>query len=406
MTTPFRIWRRMTMPDLVRVHRYQSLPEQGPKVLFFSGGSALNKISRVFKQYSHHSVHLVTPFDSGGSSARLRAEFDIPAVGDLRSRLMALADETVMGQPEVYDLFTHRLAQEAKPQALKDQLNALVMGEHPLIVPIPNPMKALIQTQLAVTQSRIQEDFDLRGASIGNLIMAGGYLNNQQQLDPIVFLFSRLIKSLGEVKTTLDASLHLGVELENDDIVLGQHRITGKETCVLSSPIKRMWLNQGLRHVRPTNRFIATDRQDAIENADLICYPPGSFYSSVLANLLPEGVGRAICANPNPKVYLPNLGVDPEQRGLSLMSCIMRLVAVVSDDVNKSEAVDTGGTKAVPLLGSALDYVLLDDHYDYGDLDETQLDAMNITVIRTPLITDKPDKYDEKRVAQALLSFV
>jgi 2-phospho-L-lactate transferase/gluconeogenesis factor (CofD/UPF0052 family) len=97
MTSFLRIWRRMTMPDLVRVHRYHSLPEQGPKVLFFSGGSALNKISRVFKEYTHHSVHLVTPFDSGGSSARLRAEFDIPAVGDLRSRLMALADETVMG---------------------------------------------------------------------------------------------------------------------------------------------------------------------------------------------------------------------------------------------------------------------------------------------------------------------
>lgn len=396
MTTSLRIWRRMQMPDLVRVHRYQSLPEQGPKVLFFSGGSALNKISRVFKQYSHHSVHLVTPFDSGGSSARLRAEFDIPAVGDLRSRLMALADETVMGQPEVYDLFTHRLAQEAEPQVLKDQLQQLVVGEHPLISQIPNPMKALIQTQLGVTQTRIHDEFDLRGASIGNLIMAGGYLNNQQQLDPIVFLFSRLIKALGDVKTTIDASLHLGVELDSGEIVLGQHRITGKETCGLTSPIKRMWLNQGLRKVNPTNRHIADDRQDAIETADLICYPPGSFYSSLLANLLPEGVGQAICANPNPKVYLPNLGVDPEQLGLSLMERIRRLIMTVMADVNTA-----------PMQGaSALDYVLLDEHYDYGEVDDVALAELNITVVKTPLITDKPHKYDEKRVVQALLSFV
>ncbi|SHF05457.1 CofD-related protein, GAK system [Marinomonas polaris DSM 16579] len=394
MTSSMRIWRRMIMPDLVRVHRYQSLPEQGPKVLFFSGGSALNKISRVFKEYTHHSVHLVTPFDSGGSSARLRAEFDIPAVGDLRSRLMALADETVMGQPEVYDLFTHRLPQQAEALALREQLQLLVLGEHPLIECIPNPMKALIQTHLAVTQARINADFDLRGASIGNLIMAGGYLNNQQQLDPIVFLFSRLVKALGEVKTTLDASLHLGVELDNGEIVLGQHRITGKETDELSSPIKRMWLNKGLRNIVPTNCHIADDRKDAIESADLICYPPGSFYSSLLANLLPEGVGRSICQNPNPKVYLPNLGTDPEQHGLSLMERVKRLVSTVM--------ADTGATG----LYSALDYLLLDDSYNYGELDCQLLNGLNVVVIRTPLITEKQHKYDERLVARALLSFV
>ena len=394
MTNSMRIWRRMIMPDLVRAHRYQSLPEQGPKVLFFSGGSALNKISRVFKEYTHHSVHLVTPFDSGGSSARLRAEFDIPAVGDLRSRLMALADETVMGQPEVYDLFTHRLPQQAEAAALREQLNLLVSGVHPLIEGIPNPMKALIQTQLGVTQRHIHNEFDLRGASIGNLIMAGGYLNNQQQLDPIVFLFSRLVKALGEVKTTLDASLHLGVELENGDFVLGQHRITGKENDELPSPIKRMWLNKGLRNIVPTNCHIADDRKDAIETADLICYPPGSFYSSLLANLLPEGVGRSICRNPNPKVYLPNLGVDPEQQGLSLMERVKRLVSTVTADM------ETEGSFG------ALDYLLLDDAYNYGELDSELLQSLNVVVVRTPLITQKQHKYDERLVARALLSFV
>ncbi|MBD5770937.1 GAK system CofD-like protein [Marinomonas colpomeniae] len=394
MASSLRIFRRMIMPDLIRVHRYQSLPEQGPKVLFFSGGSALNKISRVFKEYTHHSIHLVTPFDSGGSSARLRAEFDIPAVGDLRSRLMALADETVMGQPEVYALFTHRLSQYETPAELKAQLQQLVLGEHPLIETIPNPMKALIQSHLAVTQQRINDDFDLRGASIGNLIIAGGYLNNQQQLDPIVFLFSRLVKTLGDVKTTLDASLHLGVELDNGDTVLGQHNITGKETDILSSPIKRMWLNKGLRTTQPTNQYIADDRKDAIEGADLICYPPGSYYSSLLANLMPEGVGRAICNNSNPKVYLPNLGIDPEQQGLSLMERVRRLVVSVEADKEGEEAY------------SALDYLLLDENYDYGEVDIEQLRNLNIEVIKTPLISIKPEKYDERLVVKALLSFV
>ncbi|WP_394181633.1 GAK system CofD-like protein [Marinomonas posidonica] len=394
MADALRIWRRMVMPDLVRVHRYQSLPEQGPKVLFFSGGSALNKISRVFKEYTHHSIHLVTPFDSGGSSARLRAAFDIPAVGDLRSRLMALADETVLGQPEVYALFTHRLSHTDSLAELSAQLDALVKGEHELIVTIPNPMKALIQTQLAVTQAEIDEAFDLRGASIGNLIMAGGFLNNQHQLDPIVFLFSRLIKALGEVKTTLDADLHLGVELENGDVVLGQHNITGKETSALASPIKRMWLNKGLKQPQPTNCQIADDRKDAIETADLICYPPGSFYSSLLANLTPQGVGQAICRNPNPKVYVPNLGMDPEQLGLSLTERVERLIAAIIKDVPEHANY------------SALDYVLLDDRYDYGELDFDKLDRLNVAVIKTPLITHKPEKYDERLVTKALLSLV
>ena len=394
MADALRVWRRMIMPDLVRVHRYKSLPEQGPKVLFFSGGSALNKISRVFKEYTHHSIHLVTPFDSGGSSARLRDAFDIPAVGDLRSRLMALADETVLGQPEVYALFTHRLSSSQNATELNQQLKALVEGEHELIACIPNPMKALIQTQLAVTQQSIDENFDLRGASIGNLIMAGGYLNNHHQLDPIVFLFSRLIKALGEVKTTIDADLHLGVELDNGDVVLGQHNITGKETSVLTSPIKRMWLNKGLKKATPTHCQIADDRKDAIETADLICYPPGSYYSSLLANLMPQGVGQAICQNPNPKVYLPNLGTDPEQYGLSLTERVERLIATVLKDV--------------PDLASysALDYLLLDDRYDYGELDFDKLARLNVAVIKTPLITHKPEKYDERLVTKALLSLV
>ena len=393
MSSSARIWRRLMMPDVVRLHRYQVMPEQGPKVLFFSGGSALNKISRVLKQYSHQSIHLVTPFDSGGSSAKLRAQFDMPAVGDLRSRLMALADETVMGQPEVYDLFTHRFAKQASQQSLQAELQQLVAGEHPLITCIANPMKALIQTQLAVMQAKISDDFDLQGASIGNLIIAGGYLNNLQQLDPIVFLFSRLTQTLGEVKTTVDAPFHLGVELSNGSIVLGQHNITGKETGELQSPIRKIWLNKGLKQVQPINQMIAQDRIELIRHAELICYPPGSFFSSLVANLLPQGVGAAICENANPKVYVPNLGTDPEQLGYSLMAQVQTLTDTVLQDNEASG----------PAFG-ALDYLLLDDSYNYGNLDLEYLNALGVQIIKTPLINKHPEQYDEKLLVEALLS--
>ncbi|TDO95521.1 GAK system CofD-like protein [Marinomonas balearica] len=384
-----KITRRLKLPDSVRLHRYKSLPEQGPKILFFSGGSALNKISRVLKSYTHNSVHLVTPFDSGGSSAHLRNEFDMPAVGDLRSRLMALADETVLGQPEVYELFTYRFSKSVDKSLLEEEFDQLVHGMHPLILPIPDPMKSLIQTQLSVTKERIGDMFDLKGASIGNLIIAGGYLNNQQQLDPIVFLFSRLVKTLGQVKTVVDTSLHLGTHLENGNTILGQHNLTGKETQPLQSPIGKIWLNDGLDEVCETSVTLSEDRKADILDADLICFPPGSFFSSLVANLLPDGVASAVKSNPNPKIYIPNLGVDPEQLGWSLMKRVRWLA-----NLNDSGCVH----------GKALDILLMDEHYDYGNLDVKELNELGVSVVKTPLISTNQNKYDEVLVNEALLS--
>ena len=108
--TQITLTRRVMLPDDLRVARAESAPHLGPRILFFSGGSALNGIARRLKRYSYNTMHLITPFDSGGSSQELRLAFDMPAVGDLRSRLMALADETVLGQPDVYALFSHRLS--------------------------------------------------------------------------------------------------------------------------------------------------------------------------------------------------------------------------------------------------------------------------------------------------------
>ena len=83
-----RISRTARLPDPLRISRYFKAPELGPDILFFSGGSALNGVSRVLKKHTYNSTHLITPFDSGGSSAKLRQAFDMPAIGDLRSRLI------------------------------------------------------------------------------------------------------------------------------------------------------------------------------------------------------------------------------------------------------------------------------------------------------------------------------
>lgn len=130
--------RTLTCPDMVRVDRCNRLPEYGPKILFFSGGSALRDVSSVLKNYTHHSIHLITPFDSGGSTAEIRKAYKIPAVGDLRNRyvvedyfttvelyfdlrqvclllycdpfdrLIALSDQSALGNPAVIKFFAMR----------------------------------------------------------------------------------------------------------------------------------------------------------------------------------------------------------------------------------------------------------------------------------------------------------
>lgn len=386
------IWRKLQIPDPIRIGRSQKMPELGPRILFFSGGSALNKISRSLKRYTHNSIHLVTPFDSGGSSAKLRGEFNMPAVGDLRSRLMALADESVLGQPDVYDLFNYRLNPDQDNLTLRQELQRLESGEHLLMTKITSPLKELIQTQLSITNASISQYFDLKGASIGNLIIAGGYLNNEQKIDPIIFLFSRLVKVLGEVKTITDTSHHMVTKLENGEVLIGQHRMTGKECDSISSPVKEIYLSNSLNDSERSVAKLSKDRRQMIQDADLICYPPGSFYSSLLINLIPEGVVDAILANPNPKVYIPNLGHDPEQYGLSLLQQVKTIIRFVKKDKDEADS-----------LG-ALDFLLIDETLSYSGLNE--IEALGVTIIRADIADKKTNKYQGRKLSEALISLL
>jgi CofD-related protein of GAK system len=201
--SPLRISRTVQLPDRVRLSRYLKAPELGPRILFFSGGTALTDTSRVLKRYTHNSIHLVTPFDSGGSSAKLRQAFSMPSIGDLRSRLVALADENITGHPEVYQLFTYRFPDDQPASKLLARLDLMIKGKEPLVAAISNPMRRLIRNQLGYFRESMPDDFDLRGASTGNLILAGGYLNNHKHLDPIIFLFSKLVNVLGTVRAVV-----------------------------------------------------------------------------------------------------------------------------------------------------------------------------------------------------------
>jgi CofD-related protein of GAK system len=392
-----RVCRTAKLPDPVRISRYQRVPELGPKILFFSGGSALNDVSRCLKHYTHNSVHLVTPFDSGGSSAKLREAFNMPAIGDLRSRLVALADDSVTGHPEVYELFAHRLSENAAPKALAKELDELLQGRHSLVQNIPNPMRRIVRNQLDFFYENMTADFDLSGASIGNLILAGGYLNNYRHLDPIIFLFSKLVAVHGTVRAIVNGNHHLVADLEDGQRVLGQHNLTGKEVCSIESKVESIFLTNDLSSCKPVSSEVRKKNRQLIIDSELICFPPGSFYSSLIANLLPSGVGQAVAKNDAPKVFIPNLGCDPEQYGLSINETVEKLLFYLRKDAGENVPTER-----------LLNFVMVDSakgEYN-GELDKTLLLKQGIQVIDTPLISDNNTRYDPERLVYALLSLV
>jgi len=393
---PVRITRTVQLPDQVRLSRYQKAPELGPRILFFSGGSALTATSRVLKRYTHNSIHLVTPFDSGGSSAKLRQAFSMPSIGDLRSRLIALADENITGHPEVYRLFAYRFPVDQPASKLMARLDLMIRGKEPLVAAISNPMRRLIRNQLGYFREAMPDDFDLSGASTGNLILAGGYLNNHKHLDPIIFLFSKLVNVLGTVRAVVNDDLHLAAELEDGSCVTSQQRLTGKEVAPLQSPVSRLFLSGHPDKLKPAKAEIRKKNRQLIQQAELICYPPGSFYSSLIANLLPTGVGSTIAGTDCPKVYIPNLGQDPEQIGMTQDSSILTLLDYLRAD----------NTDKCP-NGKLLNFVLIDSKRGKypSPASAPVMQKLGIRIIDTRLISKQSAPYyDAELLVSALLS--
>lgn len=393
-----RITRSVKLPDPFRLARYLKAPELGPRVLFFSGGTALNPLSRELTRYTHNSIHLVTPFDSGGSSAKLREAFQMLAVGDLRSRLMALADQTVKGNPEILQLFSHRLPTSAEGKSLEQLLEKLCSGRDPLIRQISDPMRKIVRNYLRVFQKHMPKGFDLRGASIGNLILTAGYLTSERRIDPVIFLFSKLAEVRGVVRPVMNKYLHLAAELESKEWVVGQHLITGKEVLPIASRVTRLGISQSRPVPDLVDMPIREKTRKLISQAELICYPMGSFFSSLVANLLPRGVGWAVADNDCPKVYIPNTGLDPEQYGMELADNVQTLLHYLR----------LGCDDPATPVDKLLNFVVLDSSLDrYGrSVDLAGLRALGVEVIRLPLVRGDGTYLDGERVIEVLLSLI
>lgn len=367
-------------------------PDAGPAPLFFSGGTALGPVARALARRTRHARHIITPFDSGGSSAILRQAFAMPAVGDIRARILALADPSAPGAQPLIDLCATRLPVQAAPANLRQELAALAAGQHALLAGLTPDAQHEVRRLLAAFIDVMPPDLDLAGASLGNLMLAAGYMEHSRHLGRATQDFARLLQARGEVWPVVNANLHLAVRLGDGSRRIGQHRFTGKDPNhdPLPAPIREMELVDKLENPRPLCPHIHDRMRGCIESAALICYPVGSFFSSVLANLLPHGVGAAIRAAGCPKVFLPNPGPDYELRGLTLrdqVACILNTVLRPGD----APCLALNTVLCDPLLG----------HYP-GGIPRDWLAQLNIQLLEQPLLAE-PGRLDPERVCDALL---
>ncbi|MCF8106488.1 MAG: GAK system CofD-like protein [Desulfohalobiaceae bacterium] len=382
----------LVLPEEAKLADLRAAPHLGPRVLFFSGGSALKDLSRTIIRYTHNSIHVVTTFDSGGSSAGLRKAFCMPAVGDIRNRLMALSDQNKTGNSELYSLFTYRLPAGAPKNELLKELKQMAAGSQSLVRALPEPIRRVVCSHLEFFMKQKPASFNPQGASIGNLLLTAGYLEHDRRLDPVIDLYSELAMVRGVVRPVLDDSLQLTATLDNGTLLQGQHLLTGKQTEPIASRVKDIYLSRDCPG--PVVTEIREDLKSFIARADLICYPMGSFYSSLIANLLLQGVTASIAGADCPKVFIPNTFFDPECYGLSLSGQVRTLLRFLSRGV--------GGLKK-----GGLDYILLDtDKSRYqGTLDPQLLEDYQVKVLEQELVTpESSPSVDPRRLLSVLLS--
>ena len=396
--TSFNVLKKVTIPDKIKLARLERSPELGPKILFFSGGSALKSVSEKLIKYSHNTIHLITPFDSGGSSAVLRKAFHMPAVGDLRNRLMALADKSLYFNPAVFRLFAYRLSKEKPRDLLVQELDEMCTGKHELVSSVPDPMRKIIKHHLRFFKKQMPADFDLRGASIGNLILTSGYLEYERHFDPVLFIYSKLVEARGIVRPIINKDLHLVAKLENGNLVLGQHNLTGKEVPPITSKVKELFLSEDLSNPEPVRPVIRDKVKKLILEAELICYPIGSFYSSLIANLLPAGVGKTISQSTCPKVFVPNTGKDPESFGLTIYEMVQKIIYYLRQDAPDSSPMQL------------LNFILVDENlklYPGGNVSKLDFMQFGVEIVQCKLVSKESYPYiDPELLVKTLFSII
>ena len=213
---------------------------------------------------------IVTMTDDGGSSGWLRRQLDILPTGDVRNCLAALA-------------------------------------------PDDSPFRALIQHRFAGTH-------DLGGHAIGNLLLAA-LTQMSGDFQEAVGTLSSMMALEGSVLPSTAENVRLRAEFHGGETRVGETAIA---SC--GTRIKRLSLERSVRPVPEALR--------ALINADVITVGPGSLYTSIIPNLLVDGIASTMSGVRAVRIYVANLMTEPgETEGYTLADHLEEIRAHVGFDL-------------------------------------------------------------------------
>lgn len=231
-------------------------------VVVIGGGTGLSTLLRGLKLFPMNITAIVTVADDGASTGRLRQEFDIPAVGDLRNVLVSLSEV----EPLVEELL----------------------------------------------QYRFDTYSDLNKHAFGNLMLAAMY-NITGSLTTSLESLSKIFNIKGKVLPITEDKCILVAHTKDGKVIEGESKITkaGKQ----------------IDYVEYKNKVNVTPQViEAIENADLIIVGIGSLYTSIIPNLIPFEMKKALNKAKAKKMYICNIMSEHgETDGFKVSDCIKRI---------------------------------------------------------------------------------
>lgn len=283
LVDPFALWDRdQPMVEVIYQKRFLA---RGPRVVAIGGGTGLSALLRGLKEHTSNLTAVVTVADDGGSSGVLRAELGVPAVGDIRNCIVALADaEPMMGRLLQYRFPGTGLASSATTPAAP-----------PVSTLDPEP-------SLPPARSAEALSVGLGGHAVGNLLLAALVALEDGDFEEAVREMNRVLAVRGRVVPATATVLTLHAGLRDGTQVEGQSRIARSEG------VDQVWVTPG--DVRPTD-----DALRAIEDAELIVIGPGSLYTSLLPALVVPGIREAIEASGAMVMFVCNVATQAGETG-------------------------------------------------------------------------------------------
>jgi uncharacterized cofD-like protein len=255
--------------------------ERAFRVVAIGGGTGLSTLLKGLKQFVLSPTDppgtrlgpavirdlsaVVTVSDDGGSSGRLRKEFNMLPPGDIRNCIVALSEDEAL----LSKLFRHRF----------------------------------------------DKGSGLEGHSFGNLFLAA-LTSLTSDFSEAVRLSSEILLTRGHIYPATTSNIELEAQMEDGTRVRGETKITASK-----GRIQELFLVPP--DVEPMPQTL-----EAIAQADMITIGPGSLFTSLIPNLLVRGIPQAILASPATKVYICNLMTQAnESLGLSAADHIRALNA-------------------------------------------------------------------------------